>query len=116
MPPPDTISPRTPHIQADQHQLTQVFTNLVINACEAMDGHGRITITTSPARIEDGLEGREAVRIEVTDSGPGMTRDVAEHVFAPFFTTKPVGRGTGLGPMPMKLLTDFPMKYKYRQV
>ncbi len=91
-----SVSPRAPHIQADQHQLTQVFTNLVINACEAMEGQGRITITASPARIEDGLDGREAVRIEVADTGPGMTREVAEHVFAPFFTTKPQGSGLGL--------------------
>ncbi len=91
-----SVSANVPQIQADQHQLTQVFTNLVINACEAMDGRGTIMISAVPARIDDGFDGREAVRIEVVDDGPGMTRDVADHVFAPFFTTKPQGSGLGL--------------------
>lgn len=85
-----------PQIQADQYQLTQVLTNLVINAYEAMDGRGTVSITAVPTRIEDGLDGREAVRLEVTDDGPGMTREVADQVFAPFFTTKPKGSGLGL--------------------
>jgi signal transduction histidine kinase len=85
-----------PEIQADHHQLTQLFTNLLINAYEAMDGNGRVAITAATMQQDDGGEGREAVRIEVQDSGPGMPPDVAEHVFDPFFTTKAQGSGLGL--------------------
>ena len=85
-----------PEIQADNHQLTQLFTNLLINACEAMEGKGQVVITAVTMLQDDGGEGREAVRIEVQDSGPGMTPDVAEHVFDPFFTTKAQGSGLGL--------------------
>jgi signal transduction histidine kinase len=85
-----------PQIQADHHQLTQLFTNLLINAYEAMDGKGRVAITASTMQQDDGGEGREAVRIELQDNGPGMSPDIAEHVFDPFFTTKAQGSGLGL--------------------
>ena len=85
-----------PPIQADVHQLTQLFTNLLINADEAMDGQGEVVITASAVRQDIGGEGRDAVRVEVQDNGPGMPEDVASHVFDPFFTTKPQGSGLGL--------------------
>jgi signal transduction histidine kinase len=85
-----------PEIQGDQHQLTQLFTNLLINAYEAMNGAGRVTISAAAVRIDDGLEGRDAVLVEFADQGPGMPEDVADHVFDPFFTTKPQGSGLGL--------------------
>jgi signal transduction histidine kinase len=85
-----------PLIQGDQHQLVQLFTNLLINAYEAMGSHGRITITAERVRLEDGGDGRDAVLIEIADDGPGMPRDVADKVFDPFFTTKPQGSGLGL--------------------
>jgi signal transduction histidine kinase len=85
-----------PQIRADEHQLTQVFTNLLMNAYEAMGGTGRIAITGHRVRLEDGGEGRDAVLVEVTDNGPGIPQDVAERVFDPFFTTKPQGSGLGL--------------------
>jgi len=86
-----------PQIQADQHQLTQVFTNLLINAYEAMTGGtGRVVISARPVRIEDGGDGREAVRVEFRDNGPGMPQDVADRIFSPFFTTKAQGSGLGL--------------------
>ncbi|HEX5108192.1 MAG TPA: ATP-binding protein [Vicinamibacterales bacterium] len=85
-----------PQIQADQHQITQVFTNLLINAYEAMSGSGRITLTADRVRLEDGRDGRDAVRVEVADNGPGIPQNVAERVFEPFFTTKPQGSGLGL--------------------
>jgi signal transduction histidine kinase len=85
-----------PQIQADQHQITQVFTNLLINAYEAMNGDGRITVTADRVRLEDGGDGRAAVRVEVADDGPGMAPDIADSVFEPFFTTKPQGSGLGL--------------------
>ena len=85
-----------PQIQADHHQLTQLFTNLLINAYEAMEGRGRIAVTAGTVQQDDGGEGREAVRIELQDNGPGMPADVAEHVFDPFYTTKAQGSGLGL--------------------
>jgi signal transduction histidine kinase len=85
-----------PQIQADDHQLTQVFTNLLINAYEAMAGAGRIVICAAAVRLEDGGDGRDAIRIDVSDNGPGIAPDVAERIFDPFFTTKPQGSGLGL--------------------
>ncbi len=85
-----------PEIQADQYQLIQLFTNLLINAYEAMNGSGRVTISARPVRIEDGADGREAVRVEFRDSGPGIPPDIAERIFNPFFTTKAQGSGLGL--------------------
>jgi signal transduction histidine kinase len=85
-----------PQIQADGHQLTQVFTNLLMNAYEAMAGKGRITIAAVPVRLEDGADGREAVCVDIADDGPGMPPDVAERVFDPFYTTKAQGSGLGL--------------------
>ena len=90
------LPPDLPLIQADDHQLTQVFTNLLINAYEAMDGHGRVVISGKPVRIEDGADGRDAVLIDIADDGPGIPHDVAENVFDPFFSTKPQGSGLGL--------------------
>jgi signal transduction histidine kinase len=85
-----------PQIQADQQQLLQLFTNLLINAYESMNGSGRIAVIGAPVRLEDGADGRDAVLIEVSDSGPGMEPNLADKVFAPFFTTKPQGSGLGL--------------------
>jgi signal transduction histidine kinase len=85
-----------PQIQADQHQLTQVFTNLLMNAYEAMGGTGQVSITASRLRLEDGSDPHEAVLVQVADDGPGIPPDVAEKVFDPFFTTKPQGSGLGL--------------------
>ena len=84
-------------IHSDQHQLTQVFTNLLINAYEAMGGTGRITIRGEHTRLADGTgDGRDAVLVEVTDDGPGMPPDISDKVFDPFFTTKAQGSGLGL--------------------
>jgi len=85
-----------PQINADQHQITQVFTNLLINAYEAMGGAGHVTVSAERIRLEDGGEGRDAVLVEFTDDGPGIPQDVAEKVFDPFFTTKAQGSGLGL--------------------
>jgi signal transduction histidine kinase len=85
-----------PNINADQHQITQVFTNLLMNAYEAMGGAGHVTISADRLRLDDGGEAREAVLVEITDDGPGIAPDVAEKVFDPFFTTKAQGSGLGL--------------------
>jgi hypothetical protein len=67
-----TLAGGLPLIQGDEHQLMQLFTNLLINAYEAMGGTGRITITGERTRLADGGDGRDAILIEVTDDGPGL--------------------------------------------
>jgi signal transduction histidine kinase len=81
--------PDLPLIEANPGELNQVWTNLIDNAIDAMGDAGTLQVT---ARVEG-----DAVIVEVTDDGPGMTADVRGHAFQPFFTTKPVGKGTGLG-------------------
>jgi signal transduction histidine kinase len=78
-----------PPVRCFAGQLNQVFLNLLMNACDALDGHGTI-------RIETRTEG-DGVVLVFEDDGPGMPEDVLSHIFEPFFTTKPVGQGTGLG-------------------
>ena len=92
-----------PTLGADQHQLTQVFCNLLINAYEALEGRGRIEISgrlastaTDGALLPDGHAAVPTVVVEVADDGPGMPADVAEKIFNPFFTTKAQGSGLGL--------------------
>lgn len=87
----------------DPNQLENAILNLCINARDAMPAGGRITIETAnkwlderAARQRD-LEPGQYISICVTDTGTGMTEDVAAHAFEPFFTTKPMGEGTGLG-------------------
>jgi signal transduction histidine kinase len=70
-------------------ELNQVWTNLLINAIEALGGEGTITLRT---RSDGGC-----VVVDIADTGPGIPPDVRAHVFEPFFTTKEVGQGTGLG-------------------
>src|SRR5918994_6747398 len=92
-----------PTLGADQHQLTQVFCNLLINAYEALEGRGRIDISariastdTDGALLPDGHVAVPTVVVDVADDGPGMPVDVAEKIFNPFFTTKAQGSGLGL--------------------
>ena len=91
------VPPTLPHIRADKHQLTQVLTNLIVNAYEALDGKGQVTVTGSETRLQDGGGGeRDAILMEVADDGPGIPADVREKVFDVFFTTKAQGSGLGL--------------------
>jgi signal transduction histidine kinase len=78
-----------PDIPVYGAELNQVWTNLIDNALQAMDGVGTLTITTS--RADDTLQ------VEIGDTGAGIPADVVSRIFEPFFTTKPVGQGTGLG-------------------
>jgi signal transduction histidine kinase len=78
-----------PPVRCYAGQLNQVFMNLLMNACDAMPEGGEITIRT--ARTEQG------VRLDFSDTGPGIPPEIRSRIFDPFFTTKAVGRGTGLG-------------------
>ena len=78
-----------PMIEAYAGELNQVWTNLIDNAVDAMGESGTLRVAT---RVEDG-----EVVIEIADTGPGMPPDVAARAFEPFYTTKDVGKGTGLG-------------------
>ncbi|MGH6782900.1 MAG: ATP-binding protein, partial [Sphingomonadaceae bacterium] len=88
-------------IWVDRHQLENAILNLAVNARDAMENGGKLTIRTSNVKLDadevgESLPG-EYVRVDVTDTGCGMSKDVLDRVFEPFFTTKPVGKGTGLG-------------------
>ena len=81
-----------PQIHADPHQLQQVFLNLVINAEQAMTAaHGRGSLSITTKRVGDTLQ------VVVADDGPGIPDELISQIFNPFFTTKDVGAGTGLG-------------------
>jgi signal transduction histidine kinase len=83
------FAPDLPRIDAYAGELNQVWTNLIDNAVDAMDGVGTLRITT---RAED-----DAIVIEIADSGPGLSPEAESRAFDAFFTTKDVGKGTGLG-------------------
>ena len=82
-------APDLPKIQANGGELNQVWTNIIDNAADALEGQGEITIRTR----QDG----ERVLIEIEDDGPGIPAEIQSRIFEPFFTTKPPGLGTGLG-------------------
>src|SRR4051812_18758751 len=87
--------------ECDPNQLESALLNLAINARDAMPTGGKLTIATANARL-DGIDAEmpvagDYVRIRVTDTGTGMSAEVAARAFDPFFTTKPLGQGTGLG-------------------
>ena len=97
--------PATPwNTLVDPNQLENVLLNLVINARDAMNNQGHITIAIENVTIaadselgETGIKPNDYVKIAVTDTGSGMPPEVMERAFEPFFTTKPEGKGTGLG-------------------
>jgi signal transduction histidine kinase len=82
----DSVLPR---ITGSGSQINQIWTNLIDNAIDAMRGEGTLHIIT---RNEN-----QFAMIEITDSGPGIPPHVLPHIFEPFYTTKDVGSGTGLG-------------------
>ena len=92
-----------PPIQGDHHQLCQLFTNLLINAFEALEGRGHVEVTAREGVLEeelhstgsDGLPTRTVV-VEVADDGPGVPKELRDRIFNAFFTTKPQGSGLGL--------------------
>jgi signal transduction histidine kinase len=85
------LQPGLPQILGNPGELEQVFTNLIINAADAMNGRGRLTIS---GRLDVKAE---QVILNFADTGPGIPPAIKDKIFEPFFTTKPVGVGTGLG-------------------
>jgi len=81
--------PDLPRIEAYGSELNQVWTNIIDNAIDAMDGQGEITLRTE---YND-----KCVTVEIADNGPGIPDEIQSRLFDPFFTTKPPGEGTGLG-------------------
>ena len=88
----------------DPTQVENALLNLAINARDAMNGHGRLTIEAGNALLDDAyaiqnpdVKAGQYVMLAVSDTGCGIPADIMEHVFEPFFTTKPEGQGTGLG-------------------
>ena len=81
--------PGVPRIEANPADLNQVWTNIIDNAIDAMKGHGTLSIST---RADP-----EHIVVEIADTGPGMPAEVQARAFEAFYTTKDVGRGTGLG-------------------
>jgi len=78
-----------PLIEAYASELNQVWTNIIDNAVDAMDGKGEIVLRTYTEK--------DAVIVEIADNGPGIPQDIQTRIYEPFFTTKPPGKGTGLG-------------------
>jgi len=78
-----------PPVQCLPFQINQLFFNLLVNACQAIESHGRIVIGTERAG--------DQVRIRITDNGVGIAAQDIGRIFEPFFTTRAVGKGRGLG-------------------
>ena len=93
------LDPRTGHGICDANQLENAILNLAINARDAMPDGGTLTIFTDRVRLDDQPDhpAGEYVRITVADTGQGMPADVLARAVEPFFSTKPLGKGTGLG-------------------
>src|SRR5439155_9949739 len=98
------LDPAAGHIKADLGQIEQVIMNLALNARDAMPNGGRLTVSTANVTIDEArrkslpdLSPGEYVVLAVADGGIGMTEQVKAHLFEPFYTTKPAGKGTGLG-------------------
>ncbi len=88
---------KIPPIECFPGQLNQVFMNILLNAIQAIEGNGKIYISTSyPAAHANGKY-KDAVEISIRDTGTGMSAEVIQNIFEPFFTTKDVGMGSGLG-------------------
>lgn len=85
----EDLNDTVPHVRGFPGELTQVWTNLIDNALDAMKGGGDLYLTT-------GVDGR-SVYFDVRDTGPGIPKENLERIFDPFFTTKDIGEGTGVG-------------------
>ncbi|MCU0662199.1 MAG: ATP-binding protein, partial [Myxococcota bacterium] len=99
-----TLGEHIQQVKADSGELEQLLLNLVINAQDAMPSGGELTIATSnetlnvdPANAPRGVAPSNYVRISVRDTGTGLAEDAKAHLFEAFYSTKPKGKGTGLG-------------------
>jgi signal transduction histidine kinase len=88
----ETNLPETPRARLDADQMKQVFLNILLNAIEAIEAHGRISITSRDIQ----KNGAEYVQVEIADTGKGIPKRILESIFDPFFTTKDKGSGLGL--------------------
>jgi CheY-like chemotaxis protein len=91
-------------VMADRSQIAQVILNLAVNARDAMNGKGTLTIRLRNVQVDEEYvrthtfaRTGDFVRLSVADTGPGIPNEIRQHLFEPFFTTKPEGHGTGLG-------------------
>jgi PAS domain S-box-containing protein len=98
------LEPRVAEVLIDPLQLEQVLMNLCINARDAMEGHGTLTVSVRSMTLDDGVcascrqpVSGEFIEIAVRDTGPGIPTEVQERMFEPFFSTKAVGHGSGMG-------------------
>ena len=90
-----------PPIQGDHHQLCQLFTNLLINAFEALEGRGAVDVTAREGVLEEDAHGADGhptrtIVVDVEDNGHGVPKELRDRIFNAFFTTKPQGSGLGL--------------------
>ncbi|WP_342346984.1 PAS domain S-box protein [uncultured Nitrospira sp.] len=85
----NTVTPHLPKVLADPDHMNQVFLNLILNACQAMPDGGTLSLTLHP--------NRDTVELTVQDTGIGIPQEQLSKIFDPFFSTKAVGEGTGLG-------------------
>jgi signal transduction histidine kinase len=83
-----------PRLSVDRQRLEQLFTNLIINATQAMPNGGQLSLQTRAAPSQNGTAADEVI-VTIADTGPGIPVETQQHIFEPFFTTKT--RGTGLG-------------------
>lgn len=84
-----TVTPHLPKVLADPDHMNQVFLNLILNACQAMSDGGTLSLTLHPTD--------DTVELTVQDTGSGISQEQLSKIFDPFFSTKAVGEGTGLG-------------------
>lgn len=100
-----------PQIYCNLGQLNQVFMNLLVNAAQAIENKGTITISTrySNGKLGKRSKDQDYIEVKISDTGCGIPEDKQNRIFEPFFTTKPVGKGTGLG---LSIAYDIIQKHK----